>query len=101
MSLMQCSAFNLAEAESVLLTSSVEQDGRQLACPGEVITFTCTIAKAAGIRWTAEPFITQTNPIIFTITNENNDVQDRGVFHAVLKTVTMPDYFFLQTSHRL
>ena len=75
----------------MLLTSSVEQDGRQVACPGEVITFTCTVAEAAGISWAAEPFMT--NPIVFTFTDQSNDTQDRGVFHAVLKAVTMPDFF--------
>ena len=36
------------------LNSSV--DGRT-ACPGERVTYTCTVTQAAVLEWTAEPFI--------------------------------------------
>ena len=45
------------------LTSSVELDGRQAACPGEVVTFTCTVAEAVALEWIAEPFIPRNDPI--------------------------------------
>ena len=46
------------------LTSSVEQAGRQAACPGEV-TFTCTVTERGSLQWIAEPHINQSNPVIF------------------------------------
>ena len=60
----------LASAQTVTLTSSVEQDGRQAACPGEVVTFTCMVTEATRLRWIAEPFIPQSSPIDFASTDE-------------------------------
>ena len=83
----------LAEAQTVSLTSSVEQDGRQAACPGEVISFTCTLAGDVGIRWVADPFISQSQPIDFAIHTDTNGIsQERGEFHVILNTVTMLSY---------
>ena len=41
-------------AASITLTSSVE--GMQAACPGEVVTHSCTVTEAAFTSWTAAPF---------------------------------------------
>jgi len=35
-------------------------DGRQVACPGEVVTYTCTATQAASVTWTAAPFLVGT-----------------------------------------
>ena len=32
-------------------------DGRLTACPGEVVTFTCTVPQGASITWTAAPVL--------------------------------------------
>ena len=57
----------LASAQStVTLTSSVEQAGRQAACPGEEVTFTCTVTEAGVFWWIAEPHINQNNPVTFS-----------------------------------
>ena len=56
------------------LTSSVEQDGRQAACPGEVVTFTCMVTDGSFLQWIAEPFIN--GSVIFTTINKAGDVQD-------------------------
>lgn len=37
---------------SVSLSSSVEQNGRQFACPGERVTFTCEVNQGAILRFT-------------------------------------------------
>ena len=42
---------------TVNLSSSVEEDGRQFACPGESVTFTCKVNQSVIIRMAAEPFI--------------------------------------------
>jgi len=32
-------------------------DGRQAACPGEVVTYTCNVTQAASVTWTAAPVL--------------------------------------------
>ena len=54
-------------AQTVTLTSSVEQDGRQAACPGEEVTFTCTVTGTAVLQWIAEPHINQSDPVLFSV----------------------------------
>ena len=44
----------------------MEQAGRQAACPGEEVTFTCVVTDGAGLRWIAEPHITQSSPVTFS-----------------------------------
>ena len=48
------------------LNSSVEQAGRQAACPGEEVTFTCIVTDGGALVWIAEPHITQNNPVAFS-----------------------------------
>ena len=48
------------------LTSSVEQARRQAACPGEEVTFTCTVTEAGGLQWIAEPYINQSDSVSFS-----------------------------------
>lgn len=48
------------------LTSSV--DRKQVACPGEVVTYTCTVGQAIILEWTAEPFLTESNRLQFAST---------------------------------
>jgi len=43
---------------TVTLTSNV--DGRQAACPREVVTYTCTVIQGAVITWTAAPVLVGT-----------------------------------------
>ena len=63
------------------LTSSVEQDGRQAACPGEVVTFTCMVMEATRLSWIAGPFIPQIN---FASTHKAGDTAVSGPFRATL-----------------
>ena len=79
----------LALAQTVTLTSSVEQDGRQAACPGEVVTFTCMVNEASRLRWIAEPFIPKSDPIDFisVATAGAMAVDDSGQFRAVLVSI--------------
>ena len=68
------------------LTSSVEQ----AACPGEEVTFTCTVTEAGGLQWIAEPFIPQNNRLDFTLLDSVGSMQEdnSGNFTAVLTSVT-------------
>ena len=43
-------------------------DGRQAACSGEVVTYTCTVTQAVTLDWTAETFIMDSNRLQFTST---------------------------------
>ena len=56
----------LASSQTTTLTSSVEQAGRQAACPGEEVTFTCNVTDAGGLVWFAEPHISQSDPVTFS-----------------------------------
>ena len=43
---------------TIALTSTV--DGRQAACPGEVVTYTCIVTQGGAITWTAAPVLVGT-----------------------------------------
>ena len=38
-------------AGNVILTSTVINDGRQFACEGEMVTFTCQVIRSASLQW--------------------------------------------------
>ena len=38
-------------AGNVVLTSTVIEDGRQFACEGELVTFTCQVVRSASLQW--------------------------------------------------
>ena len=42
-------------------------DGRQTACPGEVVTYTCTVTQGGAITWTAAPVLVGTAVRFLTI----------------------------------
>ena len=58
----------------------MEQDGRQAACPGEVVTFTCMVTEAGSLRWTSD----RNQSIIFPSSAPEQSEMDLGEFHAVL-----------------
>ena len=43
-------------ASSVSLTSSVEEQGRQAACPREEVTFTCMVVDRTTLEWISDAF---------------------------------------------
>ena len=73
------------------LTSSVEQAGKQVACPGEVVTFTCMVTDGSSLRWIAESFINPSDPIAFVVSSApgNMAVDDSGQFRAVLTSLSV------------
>ena len=79
-------------AQTVTLTSSVEQlqDGRQAACSGEVVTFTCMVTDGVALSWTAEPYIPMMDPIRFLVSDTAGDtaMDSSGQFRARLTNVT-------------
>ena len=41
-------------------------DGRQAACPGEVVTYTCSVTQAFTLGWTATPVLVNPSLLRFT-----------------------------------
>ena len=85
------------------LTSSVEQDGRQVACPGEVVTLTCMVIEATRLRWIAEPFIPQSDPIDFVPSTPAGTMttDDSEQITAVLDSITFTGGSLLTFTSRL
>ena len=54
---------------TITLTSTL--NGRQGACPREVVTYTCTVIQGSILEWTAEPFLSATE-LRFTPTTPAN-----------------------------
>ena len=50
-------------AGNVVLTSTVEENGRRFACDGEMVTFTCQVFRSVFLKWNS-PLIRQT-PVVF------------------------------------
>ena len=50
------------------LTSSL--DGRQTACPGEVVTYTCNVTLGYDIGWTVPPVLADTTLVVFIPANQ-------------------------------
>ena len=48
-------------------------DVRQTACPGEVVTYICTLTQAIRLEWTAVPFINNNNRLQFTTTTPSEN----------------------------
>ena len=55
----------LVAAQTVGLDSSVSM--RQ-ACPGEMVTYTCTVNQGAVLEWIVEPFISGNDTVLFLST---------------------------------
>jgi len=54
-----------ASMAQVTLTSSVQQAGRQAACPGETVIFTCNVPDDVALQWMAGNQIPTNDPISF------------------------------------
>ena len=54
---------------TITLTSTL--NGRQGACPREIVTYTCTVTQGSILEWTAEPFLSATE-LRFTPTTPAN-----------------------------
>ena len=72
-----------ASMAQVTLTSSVQQAGRQAACPGETVIFTCNVPDDVALQWIAGNQIPFTNPISFRPNSQTVSIS-RGGFTATL-----------------
>lgn len=71
----------------VSLSSSFEQDGRQSACPGECVTFTCEVNQSATIQIAAEDFICRNDPVTFVASDSIGSSSGGDIFKANLTNV--------------
>ena len=66
------SSYNDIQPPCMTLTSSM--DGRQAVCPGEVVTYTCTVIQGIVLEWVAVPLITNRNLLQFSSSTPDNTV---------------------------
>ena len=52
---------SITVAEATIVCS-VEQDGRTAACPGEMVTFTCTVTQGGSLNWASAAFTCDSTP---------------------------------------
>ena len=73
------------------LTSTL--DGRQTACPGEVVTYTCTVSQAFVLGWTAAPVLVNPSLVRFT----TSDPAGRMLGCSDTATIQCDDFDFQST----
>ena len=80
---------------SPVATSSLSStlDGRQAACPGEVVNFTCTVTQAFTLGWTAAPVLVNPSLLRFT----TFDPAGRMVGCSDIAAIQCADLDFLAT----
>ena len=71
----------------VVLVSSVEQEGRAAACPGELVIFTCTVIQGLSLNWASTVFTCDDNPtFVLAASTSVGDTVSCGSFQANLTT---------------
>ena len=66
--------------------------GMRQACPGETVTYTCTVTQGFALKWIVEPFISGNDPIRFTSTTDRRIVNCNN-----FATVHCTDFNFVAT----
>ena len=66
--------------------------GMRQACPGETVTYTCTVTRGFLLGWIVEPFISGNDPIQFTSTTDMRIVNCNN-----FATVHCTDFNFVAT----
>ena len=67
-------------AQTVVLDSSVSM---RHACPGETVTYTCTVNLGLALDWIVEPFFSGSTPLRFLSTTPTGSSQDCSGVAAV------------------
>ena len=76
---------------TITLTSTL--DGRRAACPGEVVTHTCTVTQTFLIGWTAAPVLVNPSLVRFT----TSDPAGRLVGCSDIAAIQCADFDFQAT----
>ena len=72
------------------LSSNIEEDGRQFACPGELVIYTCEVFQSIIVQMAAEDFICLNDPISFVASNDigsSGPTTPTDIFQANLTNV--------------
>ena len=76
----------------VVLVSSVEQEGRAAACPGELVVFTCTVTQGFSLNWASAVFTCDNSPsptFVLTASTSVGDTVNCGSFQANVTNVSL------------
>ena len=76
----------------VVLVSSVEQEGRAAACPGELVIFTFTVAQGFSLNWASTVFTCDNSPsptFVLTASTSVGDTVNCGSFQANATNVSL------------
>ena len=73
----------ISVAGNVVLTSTVEENGRQFACEGEMVTFTCQVNRSFSLQWYS-PLI---RLIVYTTRLDDPVVVSRSPFIATRTSI--------------
>ena len=57
--------------------------GMRQACPGETVTYTCTVTQGIALDWIVEPFFSGSSPLRFLSTTPTGSSQDCNGVTAV------------------
>ena len=69
----------------VVLVSSVEQDGRAAACPGELVIFNCTVTQGLSLNLASTVFTCDNSPtFVLSASTSVGDTVSCGSFQANL-----------------
>ena len=84
---------------TVVLNSSV---GMRQVCPGEMVTYTCTVNQGFALDWIVEPFVSIGDPIRFVLdsTPVGRSVDCNGVTPPQCSNITFMA-FFTNTANRI
>ena len=77
-------------AATVVLDSSVSMRG---VCPGEMVTYTCTVTQGVVLDWIVEPFLPRSARIQFTST----DTIERSFDCNDIAALQCEDFYFVST----
>jgi len=75
---------SISVAGNVVLTSTVEENGRRFACDAELVTFTCQVVGSVSLQWET---LLLSPGVIFTIGNTPTEPVSRPPFIATLTSV--------------
>ena len=89
---MLCSTYYWYITATIALSSTLDE--RRTACPGEVVTYTCSVTQAVVLDWTAEPFIIETNRLQFS---RSTSAEDRVIDCSDNSTVPCADLDYRAT----
>jgi len=76
----------------VVLVSSVEQEGRAAACPGELVIFTCTVTQGFSLNWASAVFTCDNSPsptFVLTASTSVGDTVSCSSFQANVTNVSL------------